>query len=401
MALLGKVRWAEFLSPDSDVPPDVFFLVHGEGGEVDKIAAHKLLLAGVSPVFAKKFFGPMKDTNSEVKVEVDTSPEAFGIMIDYIYSRESDSEKIIKKITSPKTMFEVYHLADYYDIEKLNLKTKIEDLHDPPLRSFVTKETLTDCASVASGYKEIFPEFAERILLFCLEVYFATFPRDIPEELVAELKDAGKSALQLLGIKTLSPFMDCSFHHIFADWGDLAFMVSRNWDLWDRMTNDEWVVSGNRKDLVRTWDNLTPIPKISSSWKIFVAAHTLTYMSHTHAKLLIRVKMTAKDTSSAVTIKVFSGSPRALFKTGEGGTTTVDLMYPLEGNSRHKIELIHQEEGDNYSLSVFVDNMEVGPTSMLSKTSRPSLLLSNLTDVRITWGEGQGILIRDIGVLHK
>ena len=41
MALLGKVRWAEFLSPDSDVPPDVFFLVHGEGGEVVKIAAHK------------------------------------------------------------------------------------------------------------------------------------------------------------------------------------------------------------------------------------------------------------------------------------------------------------------------------------------------------------------------
>ena len=174
-------------------------------------------------------------------------------------------------------------------------------------------------------------------------------------------------------------------------------MVSRNYDLWHRSTIDEGagsrVVRGNRTE-VKTWSNQTPIPKISSSWKIFVAAHTLTYMSHTHAKLLIRVKMTAKDTSSAVTIKVFSGSPRALFKTGEGGTTTVDLMYPLEGISRHKIELIHQEEGDNYSLSVFVDNMEVG------KTSCSSLLLSNLTDVRITWGEGQGIL-RDLGVLHK
>ena len=202
MALLGKVRWAEFLSPNSDVPPDVFFLVHGEGGEVDKIAAHKLLLAGVSPVFAKKFFGPMKDTNSEVKVEVDTSPEAFGIMIDYIYSQETDSDRIIKKITSPKTMFELYHLADYYDLEKLNLKTRIAKLHTTsPLRSFVTKENLTDCASVASGYKEIFPEFANKFQLLCLEVFFATFPRDIPEELLTELKDAGKSALQLPGIK--------------------------------------------------------------------------------------------------------------------------------------------------------------------------------------------------------
>ena len=202
--------------------------------------------------------------------------------------------------------------------------------------------------------------------------------------------------------------MDCSFHYIFADWGDLAYLASRNWDLWNRCTIDEWVV---RKDLVmngrkvtveklyrripnlvRTWSNQTPIPKISSSWKIFVAADTLTYMSHMH--MAIWVKMTA------VTIKVFSGSPSALFKTEEDGTTTVDVRFPLhlQGNSKHKIELIHQEEGD---ISVFVDNMEVGPTSMLSKTSRPSLLLSNLTDVRITWGEGQGILIRDLGVLHK
>ena len=60
---------------------------------------------------------------------------------------------------------------------------------------------MTDCASVASGYKEIFPEFANKFQLLCLEVFFATFPRDIPEELVTELKDAGKSALQLPGIK--------------------------------------------------------------------------------------------------------------------------------------------------------------------------------------------------------
>ena len=154
------------------------------------------------------------------------------------------------------------------------------------------------------------------------------------------------------------------------------------------------VVRGNRTE-VKTWSNQTPIPKISSSWKIFVAAdlckaHTI-YKSH----MPIWVKMTAKDTSSAVTIKVFFGFPSALFKTEEDGATTVDVRFPLEGNSRHKIELIQQEEGDNYSLSVFVDNMEVG------KTSCSSLLLSNMTDVRITWGEAPGILIRDLGVLHK
>ena len=59
MALLGKVRWADVF------PPDVFFLVHGEDGEVVKIAAHKLLLAAISPVFKRMFYGPMKEPKDQ------------------------------------------------------------------------------------------------------------------------------------------------------------------------------------------------------------------------------------------------------------------------------------------------------------------------------------------------
>ena len=149
-------------------------------------------------------------------------------------------------------MFEVYHLADYYDIEKLNLKTKIEDLHDPPLRSFVTKETLTDCASVASGYKEIFPEFAEKFQLLCLEVFFATFPGDIPEELVAELKDVGKSALQLLGIKNL---LWIFYFIIFLQTGEI-------WHLWPAEIGtfgiDASMTNGSSEGTGRTWSGSGP-----------------------------------------------------------------------------------------------------------------------------------------------
>ena len=83
-----ETNWKTFLSPDSSIPPDVFFLVFpskgGDEGET-RIAAHKFLLAGTSPVFNRQFFGPMRDdTFKEVPVK-DTTPEAFDTMVNYIY----------------------------------------------------------------------------------------------------------------------------------------------------------------------------------------------------------------------------------------------------------------------------------------------------------------------------
>ena len=85
---LQEVNWQNFLSPDCDIPPDVFFLVkpedgHSMDGSGKSIGAHRLLLAGVSPVFRRMFFGPMKETDEVVEVK-ETTPEAFSTMIDYI-----------------------------------------------------------------------------------------------------------------------------------------------------------------------------------------------------------------------------------------------------------------------------------------------------------------------------
>ena len=54
---IAEIDWESKLSPDSDLPPDVFFLVQAENGEDNKkkIGAQKLLLAGVSPVFKNMF----------------------------------------------------------------------------------------------------------------------------------------------------------------------------------------------------------------------------------------------------------------------------------------------------------------------------------------------------------
>ena len=81
--------WKAFLSPDSDFPPDVCFLLTGEDGSSTlEIRALKWPLAGVSPVFMKQFFGPKKDEREMIDVEK-TTAEAFQTMIDYIYSQAS------------------------------------------------------------------------------------------------------------------------------------------------------------------------------------------------------------------------------------------------------------------------------------------------------------------------
>ena len=88
---ISKTDWHRFLSPGSELPPDVAFLVlgedlvRGEGGEGETIGAHRLLLAGVSPVFKGMFFGPVRDTAEVVEVK-ETTYEAFDTMVKYIYT---------------------------------------------------------------------------------------------------------------------------------------------------------------------------------------------------------------------------------------------------------------------------------------------------------------------------
>ena len=205
MAMLGHVQWDKFLSPDSKCPPDVFFTCNGEDGQIVKIGAHRLLLAGVSEVFENTFFGPMKNSEEEVEVK-DTSPEAFQLLINFIYSHKArlwsdGSNGIIDKITSPKLLVELFALADYYGLdEKLELKTTLmEKLKSYHYKPFVTRENYIESALVARNYKEIFPEMARELQMKSLQVHLATKDRDFPEDLLRELMDVAKTVLQLSG----------------------------------------------------------------------------------------------------------------------------------------------------------------------------------------------------------
>ena len=55
-----ETDWGAFLTQDSDIRPDVIFSVEGASDEgqkyVKNIAAHRMFLAGVSPVFMSMFY---------------------------------------------------------------------------------------------------------------------------------------------------------------------------------------------------------------------------------------------------------------------------------------------------------------------------------------------------------
>ena len=161
-----ETNWQSFLSPDCAFPPDVFFLVkteddeNGEGPE-NSIGAHRLLLAGVSPVFRGMLCGPMRETGEVIEV-METTPEAFTTMIGFIYKPPGD-EFSLDDIRCPQELFQLMTVADKYEI--LNLKALISEA----LGSLaISHENLLFSATVAKQYRPLFEDVSKRLMLRCL-----------------------------------------------------------------------------------------------------------------------------------------------------------------------------------------------------------------------------------------
>ena len=201
-------NWKTFLSADSSLPPDVFFLVKG-GGEGDKrIGAHKFLLAGTSPVFNREFTGPMKETQEVIPVK-NTTPEAFDTMINYIYKLPGG--ETFNLATCAQKLFELFELAERYQIPNLQtiISSALETLD-------IRRENMIFTATVAKNYKGMFGDLSKKVLLKCLEFLFQTTrgagdilalivetKNSFPEanmEIFHELTDVGNEILQVPGI---------------------------------------------------------------------------------------------------------------------------------------------------------------------------------------------------------
>ena len=83
-----------------------------------RMPAHRLLLAGVSPVFRKEFFGPMKIIEDFVEIK-ETTVVAFKTMLNYIYFSSKSKKFSLKDITCPQALFDVLNLGERYQIPAL------------------------------------------------------------------------------------------------------------------------------------------------------------------------------------------------------------------------------------------------------------------------------------------
>ena len=211
MAIL-KTDWQSFLSKDSELPPDVFFLVKTNDGLIveefgEAIGAHKFLLAGISPVFRRMFFGAMKETGEVVKVE-ETTCEAFSTMISFIYKVPGE-EFSLTDIRCPQKLFELLTVADKYQI--MSLKTLTLDT----LASLaMSHENLIFVATVAKNYRPLFESVSKDLLLKCLNfiktgegrntyALISETKKNFPDasfDVLHELINVGNETVQLPGV---------------------------------------------------------------------------------------------------------------------------------------------------------------------------------------------------------
>ena len=110
MALMEKI--AQCLSPTSTIPTDVRFLFN-KGSSTKELKAHKLILALISDVFEREFYGSMKDGKDDIDIK-DASHDVFQAMIDFIYNKHSDL-----KVYDLTFLSQLYYLGEKYNIEDL------------------------------------------------------------------------------------------------------------------------------------------------------------------------------------------------------------------------------------------------------------------------------------------
>ena len=116
MAIVDTM-WSLYRQADSEIPTDVIFRVKEKDSEkTGEVWAHRLLLAGSSPVFRKQFFGPMKEEQEVIEIQ-DTTVEAFTVMINFMYRAPAVSFTILQNC--PQKLCEILNISERYQVVSL------------------------------------------------------------------------------------------------------------------------------------------------------------------------------------------------------------------------------------------------------------------------------------------
>ena len=124
---LTKIDWEQYRNENSDIPPNIFFSTKDDferetielGDKTGMIGAHKLLLAGASPVFRANFFGPMKMVG-EVLVVKETTMEALATLVNFIYWPPGKTDFDLGHITCFEQLCNIIEISERYQV--LDLK---------------------------------------------------------------------------------------------------------------------------------------------------------------------------------------------------------------------------------------------------------------------------------------
>ena len=171
---IDQTNWSVFLKEDWGLPTDIVFNViekdeekkedsEAESEDKDKTAqikVHKFILAGVSPVFRKEFFGPLKTCGDIVDIK-ETTIEAFTTLINYIYMPSSSEEFSLKDISCPQTLCQVLNLAERYQMPVFRTEV-FSVLQSLP----ITSENMMFTATVAKNYA-VFEDVSKMLLSNC------------------------------------------------------------------------------------------------------------------------------------------------------------------------------------------------------------------------------------------
>jgi len=155
-----NARTGQFISENSEIPPDITFKFTKDGGD-DEVLANKTILSLVSGVFRNMFFvHDTEDRLAKVIVLEDTTKQPFLIMIHAMYNFKPMKESLQGK--SIDLIFAVLYLVTKYEIPELVLAVK-EHLSSLP----ITEDNVLEIATDAMEYISTFGEEAQGILISC------------------------------------------------------------------------------------------------------------------------------------------------------------------------------------------------------------------------------------------
>ena len=332
--------WEQYRAANSSIPPDIFFKVlestnneeniemEAEDDKINLIGAHKLLLAGTSPVFRANFFGLLKMTG-EVMVVKETTQEAFMTLINFIYWPPGKATFSLSHIASLEDLCDIIEISERYQILDLVqvAKKAIQALE-------ITKKNVIISATVADKFKHfdgVQEMLFHKILNFLEKT--TTAASDVISLMVETNNDHPENGLKVL-INLLK--MKEEQTGGINKWGAETIIFSKS--------EEHKITAGS---------TLTTLPKLEKQWRITHEFKPMTYKSGNACSLRLM------EGTQAVISFWFSATSTTIYFANRREKNIAIKAVPKIGEWT-TIDVTNEElEPGKYTFTVFIGGVQV------------------------------------------